>query len=199
MPKTPITNSDDDMVLWQRVVSQVTPLKSTIKSAESLALFVDSVVQGKALSNSSLEACNKISDVSENVHSSSLGKIPQNFQKTIPIDLRQGERAGIDGKTQKRLFRGEVLIDRRMDLHGLTSVNAERKLKQFVETAAYDGCRCVLVITGKGAGVLRSHVPNWLKQSFLASYVLALAEARPKDGGNGAFYVLLRRKRTANK
>ena len=199
MPKTPITNSDDDMVLWQRVVSQVTPLKSTIKSAKSLALFIDSVVQDKALSNSSLEACKKISDVSKDLHSSSLSKPPQNFQKTSPVDLRQGERAGIDGRTQKRLFRGKVLIDRRIDLHGLTAVNAESKLKKFVETAAYDGCRCVLVITGKGAGILRRHVPNWLKQSFLAPYVLALAEARPKDGGNGAFYVLLRRKRMANK
>ena len=88
-----------------------------------------------------------------------------------------------------------MLVDRRVDLHGLTTVNAESKLKQFIETAAYDGCRCVLVITGKGAGVLRRNVPNWLKRPPLAPHVLALAEARPKDGGDGALYVLLRRKR----
>ena len=70
-----------------------------------------------------------------------------------------------------------------------------KKLVQFIVSAADDGCRCVLVITGKGLGVLNGHVPNWLKQSPLSIHVLALAEARPKDGSGGAFYVLLRRKR----
>ena len=195
MPKTPIINSEDDMVLWQRVVSKVTPLKSTIQSAESAALFVGPVVQDKTWSKIFGQDCTKIRTVSKTLHSSTYNDAPSVFQKTSPVDLRQGERAGIDGRTQKRLFRGEVPIDKRIDLHGLTATNAESKLKQFVETAAYDGCRCVLVITGKGAGVLRRHVPKWLKQAPLAAYVLALAEARPKDGGGGAFYVLLRRKR----
>ena len=53
----------------------------------------------------------------------------------------------------------------------------------------------MLVITGKGAGVLQSHVPDWLKRAPLSGLVLALAEARRTDGGSGAFYVLLRRRR----
>jgi DNA-nicking Smr family endonuclease len=109
--------------------------------------------------------------------------------------LRQGERAGIDGRTQRRLFRGDVPVDRRLDLHGLTAARAESRLAQFIETAARDGCRCVLVITGKGAGILRGHVPDWLKRQPLSPHILALAEARPHDGGSGALYVLLRRKR----
>ena len=195
MPKIPIIDLDDDMVLWQRVVSQVKPLKSTVQSSETYALFASSIVQEKTLRKNFHSVCNKIRVVSKSVHLPSLRKTPLVSQKTEPVDLRQGERAGIDGRTQKRLFRGKVLVDRRVDLHGLTSVNAESKLKQFIETAAYDGCRCVLVITGKGAGVLRRHVPNWLKQPPLAPHVLALSEARPKDGGGGALYVLLRRKR----
>ncbi|MGB2252104.1 MAG: Smr/MutS family protein, partial [Candidatus Puniceispirillaceae bacterium] len=59
-----------------------------------------------------------------------------------------------------------------------------------------DGCRCVLVITGKGAGILRGHVPDWLKRQPLSPHILAMAEARPHDGGSGALYVLLRRKRS---
>ena len=51
------------------------------------------------------------------------------------------------------------------------------------------------MITGKGAGVLKWHVPEWLKRPPLSGLVLALAEARPADGGSGAFYVLLRRRR----
>ena len=50
-------------------------------------------------------------------------------------------------------------------------------------------------LVGKGAGVLQSHVPDWLKRAPLSGLVLALAEARRTDGGSGAFYVLLRRRR----
>ena len=112
-----------------------------------------------------------------------------------PVDLRHGEKAGIDGGTQRRLSRGEVKVDLRLDLHGMTAARAHNQLIRFIVSAAYEGCRCVLVITGKGSGVLNGHVPNWLKQPPLSLHVLALAEARPKDGGVGAFYVLLRRKR----
>ena len=195
MPKIPIIDSNDDMVLWQRVVSEVKPLKSTVQSSETYNLFARPVLQEKPLPKNFRLACRKIRAVSKSAHLSSLNKTPFVPQKTEPVDLRQGERAGIDGRTQKRLFRGEVLVDKRVDLHGLTTVNAESNLEQFIKIASYDGCRCVLVITGKGAGVLRRHVPNWLKQPPLAPHVLALAEARPKDGGGGALYVLLRRKR----
>jgi len=109
--------------------------------------------------------------------------------------LRQGDRAGIDGRTQRRLFRGDVPVDRRLDLHGLSAARAESRLTKFIETAANEGVRCVLVITGKGAGILRGYVPEWLKRPPLSGLVLALAEARPIDGGGGALYVLLRRKR----
>ena len=117
------------------------------------------------------------------------------FRQVSPIDLRHGEKAGIDGSTQRRLTRGGVPIDLRLDLHGMTAARAHNHLIQFIVSAAHEGCRCVLVITGKGSGVLNGHVPNWLKQQPMSLHVLALAEARPKDGGSGAFYVLLRRKR----
>ena len=195
MPKTPITNSEDDIVLWQRVASQVTPLKSKIQPSDSSSLFANSDAQEKKLLKNSHVSFNKIGTASKILHSQLPNKADMFSQQKNPVDLRQGERAGIDGRTQKRLLRGEVLVDRRIDLHGLTAANAEIQLKQFMEKAASGGCRCVLVITGKGAGVLRKHVPNWLKRPPLSPHVLALAEARPKDGGSGALYVLLRRKR----
>ena len=195
MSKTPITDPDDDMVLWQKVISQVKPLKSTIQSDETFTLFANSALSKKAQQKD----FHRIYSGNGNVTKTSSLTTPDNTllssKQKSPVDLRQGERAGIDGGTQKRLFRGKVLVDKRIDLHGLTAANAESQLKLFLEAAAYEGCRCVLVITGKGAGVLRGLVPNWLKRPPLSPHVLALAEARPKDGGGGALYVLLRRKR----
>ena len=120
---------------------------------------------------------------------------PTIVKPSSPVDLREGHRAGIDSRTQRRLFRGDVPIDRRVDLHGYSAARAEIKLQSFIEDASFSGCRCLLVITGKGAGVLKRHVPEWLKRPPLSGLVLALAEARPADGGSGAFYVLLRRRR----
>jgi len=57
----------------------------------------------------------------------------------------------------------------------------------------------LLVITGKGRGgegALRRLVPHWLAGGEHGSRVLRATAARPQHGGEGALYVLLRRKRT---
>jgi len=197
MPKKIDTDLTEDVVLWQRVTSQVTPLKSTGRSAKFVNLGANvSKSHNRALKNG---AKNHEKMTLDNIllRPGRSASKQSTLKYATPIDLRHGEKAGIDGSTQRRLFRGEVLIDSRLDLHGMTTVRAHSQLIQFIASASHEGCRCVLVITGKGSGILNGHVPNWLKQPPLSPHVLALAEARPKDGGGGAFYVLLRRKRAA--
>lgn len=80
----------------------------------------------------------------------------------------------------------------------MTQDAAWRRLVSTIERAHRDGKRALLVITGKGSsggGVLRTTVPRWLTEAPLKPLVLAHAPAQPKDGGSGALYVLLRRKR----
>ena len=193
MLKKRIIKSDDDMVLWQRVITEVKPLKSNIELARFVALFAQSDHLAPPVAKPSGRMQKPpVKPARRPIAATS----PASVKKANPVDLRQGERAGIDGRTQRRLFRGDVPVDRRLDLHGLTAARAESRLAQFIETAARDGCRCVLVITGKGAGILRGLVPDWLKRQPLSPHVLALAKARPHDGGSGALYVLLRRKRS---
>ena len=193
MPKKRIIKLDDDMVLWQRVITEVKPLKSTIELAEFAAFFEQSDRLAPPVSKPSGRMQKP---PVKHARPPIIATSSASAKKANPVDLRQGERAGIDGRTQRRLFRGDVPIDRRLDLHGLTAERAESRLAQFIEAAVRDGCRCVLVITGKGAGILRGYVPDWLKRQPLSSHILALAEARPHDGGSGALYVLLRRKRS---
>ena len=174
---------DEDQILWQRVTQRVTPLPGRQQRLSPPPMFKQ---PAKAVKPAAKTPQNMLTP---GPPSSRAAKTPS------PVDLREGDRAGLDGSTQRRLFRGDVPIDRRLDLHGHTAARAEVKLQTFIEDAAYAGCRCVLVITGKGAGVLNSHVPGWLKRAPLSGLVLALAQARPADGGSGAFYVLLRRRR----
>ena len=195
MPKKIPNHSTEDMVLWQRVTSQVTPLKSTTRSAKFANLGADVDKSQNKVLKKNLRTQERV--VLDDIPSRSVRTASKKamLKQASPIDLRYGEKAGIDGSTQRRLFRGEVPIDLQLDLHGMTAARAHRQLIQFIVSASHAGCRCILVITGKGSGILNGHVPNWLKQLPLSPYVLALAEARPKDGGGGAFYVLLRRKR----
>ena len=174
---------DEDQILWQRVTQRVTPLPGRQQRLSSRIMV-------KQLA----KAVKPAAKTPQNMPTPSQPSSPAAKTQTL-VDLRAGDRAGLDGRTQRRLFRGDVPIARRLDLHGYTAARAEVKLHSFIEDATYAGCRCVLVITGKGAGVLKNLVPGWLKRAPLSGLVLALAQARPADGGSGAFYVLLRRRR----
>lgn len=121
---------------------------------------------------------------------------------TLP-DLVPSAAPGVDRRTADRLRRGQLPIAGRLDLHGMTQEEARRALDRFLARAYDQGLRCVLVITGKGyrsgahagAGVLRAAVPRWLNEAPNRPRLLAMAAAAPRDGGSGALYVLLRRRR----
>jgi DNA-nicking Smr family endonuclease len=181
---------DEDKILWQRVTKHVTPLPGRLPKTAALTPAETTAKKPDKTADKTLNGARKNPQSRPNIAVSTPPAV-----SVKPVDLRQGDRAGLDGRTQRRLFSGDVPIDRRLDLHGHTATRAQVKLQSFIEDAAYSGCRCVLVITGKGTGVLQNHVPDWLKRAPLSGLVLALAEARRTDGGSGAFYVLLRRRR----
>ncbi len=119
-----------------------------------------------------------------------------------PPPLEHGRAPGLDKRTAERLKRGQLAIEARIDLHGLTRADAHRAITAFIDGAHKAGRRCVLVITGKGAraengngGVLRGAVPRWLNQAPLRPRLLAFCYAQPKHGGDGALYLLLKRRR----
>lgn len=117
--------------------------------------------------------------------------------RTLP-HLKHGTSPGVDRNTAERLRRGEMIIDASIDLHGRTQDEAHLALRRFLLSSADQGKRCVLVITGKGSmgnGVLRSQVPRWLNDAGLRSLILSFSYAQPKHGGEGALYVLLKRRR----
>jgi DNA-nicking Smr family endonuclease len=119
--------------------------------------------------------------------------------KPVAPPLERGKVAGVDKRQAERLKRGRTEIEGRIDLHGMTLENAHRRLSDFLEDAQDAGKRAVLVVTGKGVregtGVIRAQVPRWLNEPRLRPLVLAFEYAQPKDGGMGALYILLRKKR----
>lgn len=114
--------------------------------------------------------------------------------------LSHGASPGVDRRTADKLRRGQMPIEASLDLHGMTQAEAHGRLVAFVEAHQAAGRRCVLVVTGKGAwrqegGVLRDAVPRWLNAAELRPRILSFSHAQPKDGGEGALYILLKRLR----
>ncbi len=115
-------------------------------------------------------------------------------------DLRAGIPADLDARTMERLRRGRLRPEARLDLHGMTQDEAHQAVTGFIAASRGAGRRCVIVITGRGraklgGGVLREQAPRWLNLQPTRGNILGFAVAQPKDGGSGALYVLLRKKR----
>ena len=104
----------------------------------------------------------------------------------------------LDRRTNDRLRKGKMPIEGVLDLHGMTQEQAHNALNGFIVNAFQWHKRCVLIITGKGSrsqgdGVLKTRLPEWISLKPLNEIVLKFVQAKPKDGGSGAFYLYLKR------
>ncbi len=114
--------------------------------------------------------------------------------------------APFERRLKQRVARGRAPIDARIDLHGLTQVEAHAALLRFLRRAQADGARIALIVTGKGAGsgerdglaargVLKRQVPLWLSLPEFRPLIVGFEDAHVSHGGQGALYVRLRRAR----
>jgi DNA-nicking Smr family endonuclease len=115
----------------------------------------------------------------------------------------EGAVVGLDLRILRRLRRGEFAYQAILDLHGLSAVAARAALETFISSAFTAGHRCVLIVHGRGRNspdnvpVLKERLKSWLAHGRIGRVLLAFTSARPADGGTGALYVLLRRRRGA--
>lgn len=103
-------------------------------------------------------------------------------------------QTGIQKSVFRKLRSGNYRISDELDLHGTTIKQAKQILMYYLQEAVqFEGC-CVRIIHGKGhrsnnKPVLKTHVNHWLSEH---GRVLAFHSTKPKDGGAGAVYVLLK-------
>jgi len=171
--------TSEDAALWESVTDSIEPLKGR------KAQHVDPIKHR----SSDAGAIKRISRTFDSGLSPSSHHLPQ---------LRHDHSPGLDRSTAKKVKRGKVPVEGRLDLHGMTKTEARGALERFLAFSQEKNRRLVAVVTGRGfrgEGVLRQAVPEWLNQPPNRSRILSFTYAPPSDGGDGALYVLVKRKR----
>jgi DNA-nicking Smr family endonuclease len=201
--------SEEDAALWAQVVASVEPARGKARALH----------HGR---KTGPEAANEgpapFDRASAHLPASTASRA---IAAPLAVARRAGGRedppvpAGLDRRKARRIARGQLTIDGRLDLHGMTEAEAHARLVSFLRHASARGARLVLVVTGKGGmleadrepwlgagmgmgrGVLRRNVPRWLAEPELAALVVGVSPAAVRHGGGGALYVQLRALRPA--
>jgi DNA-nicking Smr family endonuclease len=103
----------------------------------------------------------------------------------------------IPPRVKRRLGTKAMPIEATLDLHGLTLDKAYQELEFFIKKRSMYGNKVVLIITGKGRGSPKGHptikqqFKDWI--DYLKPFVVQAIPAHQRHGGEGAFYLLLRR------
>jgi Uncharacterized protein conserved in bacteria len=129
--------------------------------------------------------------------------LPPYQAPTTPVQVAEKH---VDPAIHKKVRRGRIEIDGKIDLHGMTQAEARDTLRRFISARAARGDRTILVITGKGIktdndyiaamterGILRTMLPIWLSEPGMSALVSGWSVAARGHGGEGAWYVRLRR------
>ncbi len=136
--KRPLSAEDKD--LWGLVRKTVTPLKGRRLVDEELESWMEHVT---AAEPAPPPAASAPLFPSTPVKPFLPAYVPPVSQKTPGAPV-------LDDITMKKLRKGKLEIDARIDLHGMTEHAAHDALLRFIKQARREDARIILVITGKG-------------------------------------------------
>ena len=111
-----------------------------------------------------------------------------------------------DNKFQKKKY----FKIKSIDLHKYTLEEANKAILNFINKSYEDKINKLIVVTGKGLhsnnekdpyvskdlSILKHSVPEFIKNDFeIMKKITEISEAKIEDGGDGAFYIYLKRKK----
>jgi DNA-nicking Smr family endonuclease len=101
-------------------------------------------------------------------------------------------------------------VTKSIDLHGYTLEEANKSIQDFINKSYEDNINKLIVVTGKGLhsnnekdpyvskelSILKYSVPEFIKKNIdLVKKISEIKSANIEDGGDGAFYIYLKRKK----
>ena len=97
---------------------------------------------------------------------------------------------------------------RKIDLHGLSLDEANNKIETLIDKYFIEGVEKIVIITGKGLrsktvdnpyvskdlSILKNSVPDYINSNLkIKNKIKSISKAKIKDGGEGAFYIFLKK------
>lgn len=186
----PVKTLPDDETSFREAMSGVIPLSKNER--ERIAGLGKNIRPSHTPPNEEQEVMAHLRDLVD-------GSIEMDI--TFSDEYIEGSISGVGRNIMKRLKKGEIPVQDYLDLHGLTQKDAETRVREFLVRSHGRGLQCVLIVHGRGLNspdsipVLKERLPVWLNRGPARKIVTAFASARTYDGGTGAIYVLLRRRR----
>ena len=193
--------SEEDKALWKQVAATATPMDPS----GSPKVTPEATVHNPPIRRESATTADRLPAFRIG-EKASFSSNPVNHAPTMSARLAHAP-VRMDHATHKRMLRGKLKPEDRIDLHGMVLAEAHPALISFISSAYERNLRLVLVITGKGKdrdnggpipirrGVLKHQVPGWLQAPPLGLMILDVREAHQRHGGGGAYYVYLKRRR----
>ena len=104
----------------------------------------------------------------------------------------------------------KIFKTRSIDLHGYTLDEANKTIENFINKAYLENVNKLIVVTGKGLhsetekdpyvskdlGILKYSVPEFISNNTnLMSMINDITDAKIEDGGSGAFYIFLKKRK----
>ncbi|WFL76049.1 Smr/MutS family protein [Altererythrobacter arenosus] len=114
--------------------------------------------------------------------------------------------SGLDGHWDRRIKSGAIQPDFTLDLHGFSLDAAYDRLMSGLDQALAMDARVVLLIAGRSRpvdpadraakrGAIRAKILDWLAASRHENAITAIRRAHIRHGGEGALYLVLKRRR----
>ena len=132
-------------------------------------------------------------------------KISDKDKKDWEEFLSRDQKLPNKDNSKKKLKRGKVTS---IDLHGYTLEEANRTVENFINKSFENNISKLIIVTGKGLhsnntndpyvsqnlSILKHSVPEFIKKNQeLMMKIYDIKEADIKDGGDGAFYIFLKK------
>ena len=104
---------------------------------------------------------------------------------------------------KKKIYKTKAI-----DLHGYTLEEANKSIEDFINKAFFEKINKLIVVTGKGLhsenekdpyvskdlSILKYSVPEFIKSNEgLMKMISSIEDAKTQDGGQGAFYIFLKK------
>ncbi len=115
----------------------------------------------------------------------------------------------LPNKDQKFLDQ-KIFKTKSIDLHGYSLEQANMKIERFIYDSYEEKVNKLIVVTGKGLhsqnekdpyvsrelSILKYSIPEFIENNkALMNIINEIKDANPEDGGSGAFYIFLKKKK----